>query len=328
MQHNILLTGASGFIGYHVAMQLHKAGFRIFAPVRPLSYNEKKISGLEKIGISIFRGNFYNQEILKKIFENDIFCIVHMAAVRGMIKNQEDIYRTVNIDGTKVLLEFAKKNNTARFLYCSTVGVMGTIPKIQPANKNNQEYPDNTYHLSKWEAEKVVKNFHSETLRTLILRPTITYGAGDDGFMLRLVSMVMKTRFINCLSTVRIHMLNAESFAALITKIISEDKFDGQNYIVADKESVRLKDLVNLIYSTKNESQYPVYLTVPSIVFKAAASLLQALGQAGLSTSIKLISQSWVYDITETKKYLNYKPVDTFQRMEPMIKDYINALQN
>lgn len=326
MQKNILLTGASGFIGFHTAVHLKNMGFNVHTPVRERSISKVKIGKLEAEGISVIPGSFYDDNTLDKLSRHEYFSIIHLAAIRGEVKEQKSNYYDININATKKLLEFAKSKSIHRFLYCSTVGVLGTIPHPQPASINNTPNPDNSYHQSKWEAEELVRKYHSDNLKTIILRPTITYGVGDDGFMLKLVNLVSRKKFINCTKTILIHLLNVETFAKLVVNILKYDNFNGNTYIVADEQPVKLQELVDVIHQDIYESKYPKYLVLPSFIYNSTALCLGLLGNKGLKTSIQLISKDWIYDISSTIENLNYKPSSTLNALKPIIKDYINAL--
>jgi nucleoside-diphosphate-sugar epimerase len=190
---------------------------------------------------------------------------------------------------------------------------LGTIPHPQPASIKNHPNPDNLYHQSKWDAEELVRQYHSEQLQTIILRPTVTYGPGDDGFIYKLNNLIPKKRFVFPGRDIKMHLLNVHALAKLIQTIIQNDLFDGNAYLVADREPVILKDLVDLFSNKIYGQNYPGYMQIPSFVFTIAKKILKMLDNQQLLTSLQLISDNWTYNISETVDQLNYTPVHTLE---------------
>ncbi len=322
---SILLTGASGFIGFHTAVRLCGEGYKVFAPIRSGALQNDNVQRLKSKGVRIIEGDFFDQKILKQICSEKIDAVVHLAAIRGETDFSEEHYYKINVCGTEVLLEQAKIFNIPKFIYCSSVGVLGTIPQKQPAAADDNICPDNLYHKSKRQAEELALKYHNESMNVCILRPTITYGGGDDGFLPKLVSLVSKRRFVLINSQIKIHLLNVTSFAGLIIKLLQMDKLDGQSYIVADKEPVGLNDLVNKIYRIARGRDYPNYIKASSFLFRGAEAILKTLGIRRLLTSVQLISRSWTYDISKTEEGLGYQPLDTLANIQKTIEDELNA---
>ncbi len=314
----ILLTGASGFIGYHVARRLLQSAYRIIAPVRRQSLSKKSIIELKRQGIRIIEGSFYDENLLNGINE-PINAIIHLAAIRGQQDYPDAYYQKVNVEGTEHLLDFALKRQIPRFLFCSSVGVHGTIPRNQPASAQAALNPDNTYHHSKKQAEELVRTAQNAGLNTLILRPTVTYGLMDDGFIPHLIHLVKNKRFPLINSPLQIHLLSVHALAELFDRILSLNQLNGKAYIVADREPVLLQDIVKMIFDRAQSKQSSSYLHLPQIIFRTGEAVLRLLPNKKWLTSLKLISNSWTYDINETILDLGYEPRDTMQEIFPVV---------
>jgi len=313
----VLLTGASGFIGRHLAIRFLEDNYRVIAPVRKESLNKvEKLT--ENKNFVMLSGEFYDAQILERISDK-IDVILHFASIRGEGGGDKDTYRKINVDGTKVLLDFAKKYKIPGFIYCSSVGVLGTIPKTQPAYAQQPVNPDNLYHDSKWQSEMMVNEYHDKDLNTCVLRPTITYGNGDDGFIPKLIDLVKSGKFPLSSKEVYIHLLDVVAFANLVFDLVKSTKINGKTYIVADKGPVLLKDVVNLIrQSFKNGSGF---IRIPALVLGLGEWALGIFNQKKLLTSIKLINRSWTYKIDETVRDLDYHAQDTLKVMGSYLKE-------
>ena len=308
MALSILPTGASGFIGSHILQALISKKYTVFT----ISRTQLSASLPEK---NKFVGNFFDPDILDQMPDN-IGCIIHCAAIRGEKTTDELEYQNVNVNGTRALLDYAKECGIPRFLYISTVGVLGTIPNPQPASIQNQPNPDGKYHQSKWRAEELVRQYQSSKLNTLILRPTITYGMGDNGFITKMIELIRRKRFVFPVKEKYVHLLCVEGLARLITDILKNDLFNNRTYIVADKEPISLRSLVDIFSNQIFNRSYPSYLYWPDTIFRFSKTFFRLIKNHQLLISLRLITENWIYDITDTIRDLGYKPLNTFDEIK------------
>ncbi len=314
---NIFLTGMSGFMGRHVAKKLLNEGHQLFAPVRAESLN--KINALQQYpNLKIIKGTFYDSAVLSSI-KSPIDAIVHLASIRGAGKAPVEKYQLVNVDGTQNLLNWARKREITRFLYISTVGVLGSIPSELPACVNSPLAADGIYHQSKVQAEKIILQFLNTSIKFLILRPTITYGPGDDGFLKKMVALIQNNKMVLANSDILIHLLDVQAFSELINQIIKKDLFNNNIYLIADQQPVSLKKLADLI----KEGRGGHYWQFPDFVFYLVKKTTQLLKMDALKTSLQLISESWYYDITPALQDLDYIPADTEQQIKEYLKNNV-----
>lgn len=311
---HILLTGSTGFIGKNVLQAFLNAGYEVTALVRPETLRTNQPDKNPRL--HYVSGLFYDPDVLSAI-EGHLDAVVHMAAIRGAGKAKKEDYRRVNIEGTRALLDFALSKKIPRFLYLSTVGVLGTIPVELPAAPNHTPAPDGPYHLSKWEGEKRVRQAHDGRLRTLVLRPTITYGPGDTGFIPRMIRFVQKKRLFLPKANVNIHLLSVQRLARLIVQVLALDLFNGGVYHVADRQPVEIHALADLIARYAGGG----YRTMPRSFFAWAARFFTLLGRADLTTGVRLLSESWYYDISQTVEDLLYEPGETFAHLKTLLEN-------
>ena len=309
----VLLTGATGFIGFHIASRLVRdKSLQVICVVRK-EYNEDKINALKGMGITIREGDFLDQALLENIFNDyQVRYVVHLAAMRGAGAGLQEAYKRVNEKGTEVLLGQSLKGGVSRFVYCSSVGVYGTIPGELPAGIETGLKGDNLYHQSKITAEGLVKKYSARGLNTCIVRPTITYGQGDNGFPATLVDLVKKRHFILCARDVRIHLLDVAYLADLIYCLVKKERLYKNTFIAADRDPVLLKDLVNRIYWQFHGVKYPAYLKMPGFLFDLAALMFKTLKLEKWLVRILLVSHSWYYDTSALmEECIEIKPMAT-----------------
>lgn len=311
----MLITGATGFIGSHVARRLAMdATLRVVAIVRK-EQNYKNTALLQEHGIHLIEGQFYDAEQMAAVFDaHAIDHIIHIAAMRGGGAGSDQEYQQVNIRGTEILLNLAQQHEVKRFIYCSSVGVFGSIPVRVPATLDTPLQADGAYHASKLASEQLVLQAVKEGLDGYIVRPTITYGPGDDGFPQTLVKLVQKRMLLVPFRDVKIHLADVAKVADMFYRLVTGPAISHRIFIAADEKPITLKEIANLIYRHFYGKDYPGFLRMPDLVYRSARVFFSAIHNDMWLTRIRLISESWYYDIRPAIDYLNFEPANTSTR--------------
>ncbi len=170
----VLVTGATGFVGWHVARKLIEQG----AKVRALARDQGRLRDLEEA--EAVAGDLRDPASLERAVQG-CGVVYHIAAdYRLWTREPEQMYRT-NVDGTRSLLEAARRAGVDRVVYTSTVGCIG-VPKgalgceATPANLEEMSGP---YKRSKFLAEQVALEFAEKGLPVVIVNPTAPVGDHD-----------------------------------------------------------------------------------------------------------------------------------------------------
>jgi dihydroflavonol-4-reductase len=168
-----LVTGASGFLGWHVARLLLERGHHVRALVRPGS----KVAGLD---VEIVTGDLRDAASLDRAVAG-CNLVFHVAAdYRLWAKDPRELYRS-NLDGTHNLLEAARSARVERIVYTSTVGCIG----IPHGGIGDEETPvclldmAGHYKRSKYLAEGVALEYARDGLPVVIVNPTAPVGDHD-----------------------------------------------------------------------------------------------------------------------------------------------------
>lgn len=171
------LTGATGFLGSHVALALADQGAALRLLVRANS-NTKNIDELKADRVI---GDLRDPASLEKgIAGCDV--VFHVAAdYRLWVRDPDEMYRS-NVQGTRAILEAARKNKVRRVVYTSSVATMGFTSNGQPANENSPVSLDNMigpYKRSKFLAEQVAIEAARAGQDIVIVNPTTPIGERD-----------------------------------------------------------------------------------------------------------------------------------------------------
>ncbi len=167
----VLVTGASGFLGWHVARLLVERGFHVRALCRPNSQ-------IRDLDVERVVGDLRDPESLKRAAQG---CkqVFHVAAdYRLWSKNPQDLYDS-NVEGTRHLL--AASTDADRIVYTSTVGCIG-MPKGSNGDESSQVSIDDMaghYKRSKWLAEQVALEAARNGKPVVIVNPTAPIGDHD-----------------------------------------------------------------------------------------------------------------------------------------------------
>lgn len=168
-----LVTGASGFLGWHVARLLVERGHRVRALCRPTSQ-------LRELEVEWVRGDLRDPESLARAVQN-CELVFHVAAdYRLWSKNPRDLYES-NVDGTRNLLEAARGARVERIVYTSTVGCIGMPQDTCGDEKTPVGLSDMAGHYkrSKWMAEQIALEKARAGLPIVIVNPTAPIGDRD-----------------------------------------------------------------------------------------------------------------------------------------------------
>ena len=162
----VLLTGHAGFIGSSLAEELLKLGYIVIGVDNYNDYYDPKqkerntINFKKNKNFSEYRVDITNKKVLSQAFiDNDIDVVVHLAAragVRPSIENPE-LYKQVNIEGTKNILDLMQKFNVKQLVFASSSSVYGNQEKIPFSESDVLGKPVSPYAETKLEGERLCK---------------------------------------------------------------------------------------------------------------------------------------------------------------------------
>ncbi|HEY73261.1 MAG TPA: NAD-dependent epimerase/dehydratase family protein [Thermoflexia bacterium] len=174
MSAPVLVTGATGFLGHTLCPYLVERGYRLRALVRTSSAWEF----LSPLGVELAWGDVCDAETVRAAAEG-CRMVVHAAGKFRFWGQREDFF-AVNLDGTRNVLEAARQAGTERFIFISTIAVIGAPRAQVTIDETYPPTPWDAYQRSKLEAERLTLRYHQEHgLPALVLRPGAFYGPGS-----------------------------------------------------------------------------------------------------------------------------------------------------
>ncbi|MFA4868769.1 MAG: NAD(P)-dependent oxidoreductase [Pedobacter sp.] len=177
----VLITGASGFVGYHLIEEALKANLEVYAAVRPGS----EVSQLSEFSINYVNLNYGDVQQLKHSLEEQQYNYIIHAAGTTKAKTEAD-YNRVNADYTRNLAIAALESNInlEKFVFVSSLAALGPLKDLSAKIQDNSPpHPVTNYGASKMLAEQYLAELTG--LPLVIIRPTAVYGPREkDLFIL------------------------------------------------------------------------------------------------------------------------------------------------
>jgi dihydroflavonol-4-reductase len=233
----VLVTGATGFVGHHLAHTLAAEGFSVRALARP----GKRARRLADAGIEVFEGQLTSAEDVKDAAKG-CASIYHLAAAFRNVRHSDDHYWQVNVGGTLNVLAAARAHGCERVVHCSTGGVHGHIDR-PPADETYRFKPGDVYQRTKLEAELAATAAAKDGLPVSIVRPGAIYGEGDMRF-LRLFQAIQQRRFAMVGSGhTRLHMIYVDDMVRGLMLAGSHPDARGETFLIAGAEAPTLNEI-------------------------------------------------------------------------------------
>ena len=242
----VLVTGATGFTGGHLALTLAARGDDVRALVRPRSRARFDASKLPRKGVIAVDGDLLDAAAVQRAAEG-VDVVYHIAATYREAGQPESAYRAINVDGTRNVLEAAKAGGARRLVHCSTGGVHGHIAH-PPANEDAPFNPGDVYQETKLEAEQAARAFGNRTgFDVVVARPIGIYGPGDTRF-LRMFRGLARRRFPMIGSgRVFYHLTFIDDLVEGFRLCGTMPAAKGRTYLLAGPRYTTLEQLVGLV---------------------------------------------------------------------------------
>lgn len=303
-----LISGANGFTSSYLAKNLIEKGYK----VRGLVRKNSNMDLIKNLDIELVFADLADNSPLDEATK-DIDIVFHIAAAYRVEGVPQKYFWDVNVNGTKKLLEAAKRSGVKRFVHCSTVGVQGEI-KNPPAKEEDPYGPGDYYQESKLEGEKLALDFFlKENLPGTVVRPVGIYGPGDMRF-LKLFKFINNGKFrMIGNGKVLYHLTFVEDLAEGIALAGEKEEGLGKIFTIGGEEYLTLSELVNKIASALNKP-VPNKISIPVWPVWFGGLLCEMVCKPfGITPPIyrrrvDFFIKDRAFDISKAKRLLGYQP--------------------
>jgi UDP-glucose 4-epimerase len=253
----------------------------------------------------------------------DCEAIIHLAAkVHAIDDRSENDYETINVEGTKHVLDAAVRSGVNRIVFASSVKVFGEETN-GCVDETRAPDPQTAYGRSKWRAEQLVSEYaERHGLTAVSLRLPMVYGPTKKGNLYRMIKAIDHGRFpvLPRLPVVR-SILHIRNFVQAVVLCLRAPYFKRAAYIVADTKPYCVTDIYDWLRAGLGKPS-PRW-RVPLWILKSGArcgDVLQAISgsSAPLTTEqlTKLIGCAW-YSSTTITHELGYQAPYSFENAVP-----------
>jgi len=257
------ITGASGFIGKHLARHLLQRGWQ----VRALIHNQK-IIGLD--GLETIEGHIRNLTLLKEaLIGTDV--LFHLASALGASQIGRRDFYAVNVEGTRTVLEAARELGIRKAIHFSSAGALGHVQPGEIAGEDYPPDPRDIYDKSKLAGEQVAQEFARRGMDVVIIRPGWVYGP-EDRRTLKLIRAIARGKYVLVSKgkTLQTPVFIQDLIQG--TMLCTEKGRSGEIYHLAGPEVLTVRIIVETIASAA-EKKIPRF-TIPLFPVRCAAWLM------------------------------------------------------
>ena len=244
MPSRSLITGATGFVGGHIAEALVQRGWQVRAIVRQSSDTKY----LEGLGVKLHRGELSDPRFVNEALA-DVEVVVHSAAKVGDWGPVDD-YRAVNVEQLRVLLDACKGKKLSRFIHVSSLGVYegrhhyGSDESV-PLPKRHAD----GYTQSKVESEQLALRYYRDYgVPVVVLRPGFVYGPRDRTVLPRIIDNLRRhqIRYPGG-GNAAMNTIFVGNFVQAVLLALDNPKAVGQVYNLTDGEFVSKRRFIETI---------------------------------------------------------------------------------
>ena len=304
----VLVTGATGFTGGHLARALAARGDDVSALVRTQG---PAATRLAQAGVTLVLGDLRDPHALAAA-SGGVEVVYHIAAIYRQAGLGDEVYREVNARAVRDVIDAAAREGVRRVVHCSTVGVHGDV-EHPPANEDAPLKPGDIYQATKLEGEELAREAGArQGIEVTIVRPTGIYGPGDRR-LLKLFRGVAQRRWITLGDgEIYYHLTFIDDLVDGFRLCGTHPAAANRTYILAGAEVTTLNTLVALVADVAGVPAPTWHL--PAWPFWTAGALCEALcAPFGVEPPIfrrrvDFFTKSRAFDITRARTEIGYAP--------------------
>jgi nucleoside-diphosphate-sugar epimerase len=323
----LLVTGGTGFIGSHLAEEGRRRG----AQVAVLGLTERpeeqaNAALLSRLGAEVFSGSITDADLCRRAAQGATH-IFHLAVAMREGGKSDEFFESINLDGTRHLLQAATAERVECFVYCSTIGIYGhRAPGV--TTEESRLSPGNIYERTKVTAERLVRDFAENCgLPAVILRPADVYGPRDQR-LLKMFKGVSQGRFpLFGSGSGRRHMVYVDDVVSAFFKACERNEALGQGLIVAGPHACTLRELVDEVTAATGSSRYGLRLPLAPMLLLAAVvediSAALAIDPPIYRRRMDFFHSDSEFDTSRARRVLDWQPkVDLREGIRRTLEDY------
>lgn len=311
MKEKLLITGASGFVGYHLVRVAKEAGLEVHAAVRRSSRVEDIAAFVDKFVYP----DFSDVDSLAGLFSEESYDYVIHAAAMTKAKREEDMLQ-VNVGYTMNIVKaaFSAPVPPKKVHFVSSLAAIGPIGYEEAAriDEDTDYQPVTVYGRSKMMAERLLKTeFANKPIR--IFRPTAVYGPNEKDIFILFKTLNRGLDTYIGRRPQRLSFVYVVDLARVLVDSLRIDADGLQSYNITDGRVYGRYEMANIFKKITNKRLWRIH--VPHLVVKQAAQMSQWLYRSSPKIPViyperlnELTAENWGCDISKAKVELGFAP--------------------
>jgi nucleoside-diphosphate-sugar epimerase len=300
MATTVLVTGSSGFVGKALCVSLRKQGYAVRAAVRTATSAKDGQLGQVLVG-DLDEATDWSGAVA------GVSVVVHAAArVHVMADTASDpleAFRQVNVQGTLRLAAQAAQAGVRRFVYISSIKVLGEATQSgQAFNEESPTQPLDAYGVSKMEAEQGLRALAAQTgMEVVIIRPPLVYGPGVKANFAALQRAAQRgiPLPLGLVHNAR-SLVGLDNLVDFVVICVTHEAAVNQTFMVSDGQDVSTAELIRGMALAAGVKAR--LLPVPLWALKAVAGVL------GKGDAMQRLCGDLQVDITKARRVLGWVP--------------------
>jgi nucleoside-diphosphate-sugar epimerase len=300
MNRTALITGATGFVGGHLAERLAGEGWRVRALVRASSDTAR----LKALGAELVTGALDDADALTAAADG-VDTVFHLAARTTAPSEAE--FRRANTDGTRTVAQAAAGAGTRprRLVYLSSYAACGPALHGRPRRMDDAPAPLTAYGRTKLEGEAAAREVEAAGVELVVLRAPAVYGPGDRAFLpvYRLAARALAP--IPTGPVRRLHLIYVHDLVRALANAAETGVAPG-TYAVAEPAAHEYGALLDQI-GRAVRGKKPLHVPVPAALLRGAGALAERLRGGGVFSREKadeMLAEAWVCDLAGSERLL------------------------
>lgn len=310
---NVLVTGATGFVGSHVVDQLLERGHHV-------SYIARKTSNLrwlhQKAAHQV-NGSLFNLDSLKSAVSSADM-VIHVAGLTAA-KNEAEFMRG-NRDATQNLIDAVRayRPGLERFVHISSLAVCGPASsEYEPVTEDAPFRPITAYGRTKRAAEEIILS--APDVPSTIIRPPAVYGPRDEAILTFFQTINKGISTLIGFSEKRISLVHVRDLARGIVEAAFSPNAKGQTYFIGSDDSYTWPEIANLTGAIMGKRKL-ITMRIPHSVVLGIAGTVGVLGKLigkppvlDYEKGIDLIQPYWICSSKKAHEHFGYKQLVSLQ---------------
>jgi nucleoside-diphosphate-sugar epimerase len=312
-----LVSGATGFLGGHLAESLHRKGYRVRALVRRTS----DAGRLVELGIETAEGDLSDTGSLVKAAQG-MTIVFHTAGKVSDWGSRQEFFRD-NVEGTANVIAACLETGVARLVYAGSLTVLGlprTGERVDEESPPSRPAPD-PYTESKMAGENLVRAAHGRgRLAVTVIRSGVIWGPGELTILPRIAGLLRRGLMVyidggrNLLG-----LSHVENLTRGMIQAAEAPAAAGQIYHLTDGEEITAREAIEALAGAAGVN--PPRMSLPFRVAYGASMLLEGVAhltgrkEPPLLTryGVRLMACDCRYDTGKARRELDYQPLITFR---------------